>query len=243
MSIPHISTTAQSKAESEALHTLRGKSRFRLHECLERSCAIHGCLSNVQIGAEEDEGDEADATQAIGEEVYDIEKKSGKKKRLSAQFTRNYTHCEESIVAPCGIIHACKMMHNAEGVGSVAEFIRRVFRDPETRPTHVFFDNNCRLALHVKDDPFFQDIGLSVDRTATPAAFPELKTDDGEWYFNSSACEQTNSWFGNFNPITRGMKPAKFDFFLDEMILCRNELTLKKLEKTGQNPSVWKRSK
>lgn len=106
--------------ESEALHTLRGKSRFRLHECLERSCAIHGCLSNVQIGAEEDKGDEADATQAIGEEVYDVEKKSGKKKRLSAQFTRNYTHCEESIVAPCGIIHAHETMHNVEGVGSVA---------------------------------------------------------------------------------------------------------------------------
>ncbi|KAG1856323.1 hypothetical protein C8R48DRAFT_608530, partial [Suillus tomentosus] len=222
--------------ESEALHTLRGKSRFRLHERLERSCAIHGCLANVQIGAEEDEGDEADATQAIGEEVYDVEKKLGKKKRLHAQFTRNYTHCEELIVAPCGIIHARKTMHNAEGVGSVAEFIRCVFRDPETRPTHVFFDNNCRLALHVKDDPFFQDIGLSVDvfhfeckyskmdtfcqENCNPAAFPELKTDYGEWYFNSSACEQTNSWFGNFNPITRGMKPAKFDFFLDEMILC-----------------------
>jgi hypothetical protein len=134
-----------------------------------------------------------------------------------------------------------------------------VFRDPETRPTHVFFDNNCRLALHVKDDPFFQDIRLSVDvfhfeckhskqdtfcqENCNPAAFPELKTDSGEWYFNSSACEQTNSWFGNFNPITRGMKPVKFDFFLDEMILCRNEQTLKKLEKTGKNPSVWKRSK
>jgi hypothetical protein len=134
-----------------------------------------------------------------------------------------------------------------------------VFRDPETCPTHVFFDNNCQLTLHVKDDPFFQDIGLSVDvfhfkckhskqdtfcqENCNPAAFPELKTDTSEWYFNSSACEQTNSWFGNFNPITRGMKPVKFDFFLDEMILCRNEQTLKKLEKTGKNPSVWKRSK
>ncbi|KAG1905758.1 uncharacterized protein F5891DRAFT_943283 [Suillus fuscotomentosus] len=213
--------------ESEALHTLRGKSCFRLHERLELSCTIHGCLANVQIGAKEDEGDEANATQAIGEEVYDVEKKPGKKKRLHAHFTRNYTHCKELIVAPCGIIHARETMHNAEGVGSVAV---------KTHPTHVFFNNNCQLTLHVKDDPFFQDIGLSVDvfhfeckhsksdmfcqENCNPATFPELKTDDGEWYFNSSACEQTNSWFSNFNPITRGMKPAKFDFFLDEMILC-----------------------
>jgi hypothetical protein len=238
--------------ESEALHTLRGKSRFRLHERLERSRAIHGRLANVQAGADDD-GD-GDGTEAIGEEEYDV--RSGrKKKKLRAQFTRNYTHCEELIVAPCGMIHARETMHNAEGVGSVAEFIRRVFRDPETRPTHVFFDNNCRLALHVQNDPFFQDIGLSVDvfhfeckhskqdtfcqENCNPAAFPELKTDGGEWYFNSSACEQTNSWFGKFNPITRGMKPVKFDFFLDEMILCRNRETLKKLEKAGMKPLVW----
>ncbi|KAG2153928.1 hypothetical protein DEU56DRAFT_907395 [Suillus clintonianus] len=208
--------------ESEALHTLRGKSRFRLHERLERSRAIHGRLANVQAGADDDGDGDGDGTQAIGEEEYDV--KSGKKKKLRAQFTRNYTHCEELIVAPCRMIHARETMHNAEGVGSVAEFIRRVFRDPETRPTHVFFDNNCRLALHVQNDPFFQDIGLSVDvfhfeckhskqdtfcqENCNPAAFPELKTDDGEWYFNSSACEQTNSWFGKFNPITRGMKPV-----------------------------------
>ncbi|KAG1844952.1 hypothetical protein DFJ58DRAFT_731030 [Suillus subalutaceus] len=201
--------------ESEALHTLWGKSRFHLHEHLECSRAIHGRLANVQVGADDD-ADDDDGTQAIGEEEYDV--KLGKKKRLRAQFTHNYTHCEELIVAPCGMIHARETMHNAEGVGSVAEFIRRVFRDPETRPTHVFFDNNCRLALHVQNDPFFQDIGLSVDvfhfeckhskqdtfcqENCNPAAFPELKTDDGEWYFNSSACEQVNSWFGKFNPIT-----------------------------------------
>ncbi|KAG2130591.1 hypothetical protein BD769DRAFT_1355680, partial [Suillus cothurnatus] len=222
--------------ESEALHTLRGRSRFRLHEHLEHSHAIHGHLANMQIGAEEDEGDDADATQAIGEEVYDVEKKSGRKKRLCAQFTRNYTHCEELIVAPCGIIHARETMHNAEGVASVAVLLKHTKAPAKQRPTHVFFDNNCRLALHVKDDPFFQDIRLSVDifhfkckhskqdtfcqENCNPATFLELKTDTGEWYFNSSACEQTNSWFGNFNPITRGMKPVKFDFFLDEMILC-----------------------
>ncbi|KAG1900359.1 uncharacterized protein F5891DRAFT_1188674 [Suillus fuscotomentosus] len=236
----HALSNVQSKAESEALHTLWGKSHFRLHKHLECSRAIHRRLANVQVG-DDDDGDDDDATQVIGEEEYDV--KLGKKKRLRAQFTRNYTHCEELIVVPCGMIHARETMHNAEGVGSVAEFIRHVFRDPEMCSTH--------------NDPFFQDIGLSIDvfhfeckhskqdtffqENCNPAAFPELKMDDGEWYFNSSACEQTNSWFGKFNPITRGMKPVKFDFFLDEMILCRNQEMLKKLERTGKKPSVWAR--
>ena len=30
-------------------------------------------------------------------------------------------------------------------------------------PTTFFFDNNCSLAKHVKNDPDFKDIGLSVD--------------------------------------------------------------------------------
>lgn len=147
--------------ESEALHTLRGKSHFHLHECLKHSRAIHGHLANVQVRDDDDGDDDDDGTQAIGEEEYDM--KLGKKKRLCAQFTCNYTHCEELIVAPCGMIHARETMHNAEGVGSVAEFIRHVFWDPETCPTHVFFDNNCQLALHVQNDLFFQDISLSVD--------------------------------------------------------------------------------
>jgi hypothetical protein len=88
---------------------------------------------------------------------------------------------------------------------------------------------------HSKTDTFCQE-------NCNPAAFLELKTDDGGWYFNSLACKQTNLWFSNFNPITQGMKPTKFDFFLDEMILCWNQETLKRLEKAGHSPSVWKRS-
>ncbi|KAG1744512.1 uncharacterized protein EDB91DRAFT_1080627 [Suillus paluster] len=75
--------------------------------------------------------------------------------------------------------------------------------NPLTRPSHIFYDNNCHLAQHVKDDPFFNDISLSVDvfhfnckhskndlfcqENCNPMAFPELTVDgDGKWYFNSS---------------------------------------------------------
>ncbi|KAG1760901.1 hypothetical protein EDD22DRAFT_848155 [Suillus occidentalis] len=110
--------------ESEALHTLWGKSRFHLHEHLKCSHAIHGHLANVQARADDDGN--GDGTEAIREEEYDV--RSGrKKKKLHVQFTHNYTHCEELIVAPCGMIHACETMHNAEGIRSVAEFIHCVF--------------------------------------------------------------------------------------------------------------------
>ncbi|KAG1781727.1 hypothetical protein EV702DRAFT_1042185 [Suillus placidus] len=106
--------------------------------------------------------------------------------------------------------------------------------------------------FHIKDDPFFNDIGLSIDifhlnrkhsennlfcqENCNLMVFLELMVDgDGKWYFNFklSVCKQTNSWFGKFNSITQGMKPIKFDFYLDKVILCRNCLTLEKLKSLG----------
>jgi len=77
-------------------------------------------------------------------------------------------------------------------------------------PEHIFFDNNCSLAKVVKDDPVFQNVGLTVDvfhfkckhqETDTfcqmhcnPAAYPELQGEGNKaWYFNSSVVEQ---WYG-----------------------------------------------
>ena len=62
-------------------------------------------------------------------------------------------------------------------------------------PNHIFFDNNCSLAKHVKNDLEFKDVGLSVDifhfnckhsqkdvfcqMNCNPALFLELLSDDG----------------------------------------------------------------
>jgi hypothetical protein len=86
------------------------------------------------------------------------------------------------------------------------------------KPNHIIFDNNCGLAQHVKGDPFFENIGLSVDvfhfkskhkethmfcqENCNPAAFPELLGIDGKgWFFNSSVAEQTNVWLGGYHAI------------------------------------------
>jgi hypothetical protein len=106
----------------------------------------------------------------------------------------------------------------------------------------------------VKDDPFFKDIGLSVDvfhftskhseadvfcqENCNPIAFPELIREDGGWYFNSSIAEQTNVWLGGFHSILREMRMDKYVFFLDEMIMRRNRMTKEKLEKEGMVPTM-----
>ncbi|KIJ60420.1 hypothetical protein HYDPIDRAFT_98612 [Hydnomerulius pinastri MD-312] len=132
-------------------------------------------------------------------------------------------------------------------------------QEDAVRPHHIFFDNNCTLASMVKNDPFFENIGLSVNvfhfkckhsitdtfcqENCNPTAFLELSGDDGKgWRFNSSVAEQTNGWFGGYHSICREMIVHKYNFFLDELILRRNCRTLEKLESEGQKPRTWPRS-
>lgn len=91
------------------------------------------------------------------------------------------------------------------------QFIKEVYAGEDAvKPNHIFFDNNCTLAKLAMGDPFFDNIGLSVDvfhfkckhsqtdtfcqENCNPEAFPELHSDDGKgWRFNSSVAEQTNN--------------------------------------------------
>jgi hypothetical protein len=140
--------------------------------------------------------------------------------------------------------------------------IKKVYHDPETRPEHILFDNNCTLAKMVKHDDFFKEIGLTVDvfhfkskhsvrdvfcqTNCNPANFPELQIiENGThvgWYFNSSVAEQTNAWIGGYMAICREMHVDLYNFFLDEMILRRNKITLKKLHLSGAVPFVVKKT-
>lgn len=192
------------------------------------------------------------------------------KKRVRARFGRKRTHNEQILVAPCGMILARETFYGAEAIGTCAvsledslevliiifhhqEFIKRTFQINEQMPNHIFFDNNCSLAKHVKNDPDFKDVGLSVDvfhfnckhsqkdifcqMNCNPALFPELLSEDGKgWYFNSSIAEQTNVWLGGFHAIVREMLVDRYNFFLDEMIILRNRMTHAKLAREGHCP-------
>ncbi|KAG2034597.1 hypothetical protein BDR03DRAFT_802478, partial [Suillus americanus] len=174
-----------------------------------------------------------------------------KKKRVRAQFGHHRTFCQELLVAPCGLISYRTTYYGAKGVASVA--VRCSLICLEGSPAHIFYDNNCHLAKHIKGDAYFQDIGLSVDifhfhckhsekdtfcqENCNPAAFPELKGEGGKgWFFNSSIAEQTNAWFGGYHSICQEMLVDKFNFFLDEMIIRGNRGTLQKLAEGGQTP-------
>jgi hypothetical protein len=112
-------------------------------------------------------------------------------------------------------------------------------RNDVVRPDHIFFNSNCILAKLVKKDPFFDEIGLSVDvfhfnckhsetntfcqEHCNPATFPELMGEDRKgWCFNSLIAEQMNSWFGGYHSICWEMVVHKYNFFLDELIMRRN---------------------
>ncbi|KAG1810711.1 hypothetical protein EV424DRAFT_1542829 [Suillus variegatus] len=179
------------------------------------------------------------------------------RKKFRAVFGHWRTHNEQLIVAPCGMIIARRTFFEAEGVASVKQFIKEVYAGEDAvKPNHIFFDNNCTLAKVAMGNPFFDNIGLSVDvfhfkckhsqtdtfcqENCNPEAFPELHSDDGKgWRFNSSVAEQTNNWFSKYHPIAREMLAHKFNFFCDELILRRNHRTEEKLGKDGHNPRIW----
>ncbi|KAG1731000.1 hypothetical protein EDB19DRAFT_1831826 [Suillus lakei] len=249
----------------EGTYELRGQSRFQLQDCLARARVAHpndAISQDVEIStlhppdAEEEYELNEMGTLALpvvdgGDPTPSVNVGHGQptRRRLKAMFGRQRTHNEQLMVAPCGMIIACQTFFRAEGVASVVQFIKNVYAGNNSmKPDHIFFDNNCTLSKMVKDDPFFEGIGLSVDR-ATPIArqiatvdYPELLGDNGKgWRFNSSVTEQTNGWFGGYHSICHEMLAHKFNFFCDELILRRNQQTKHRLREEGHNPRTWPR--
>ena len=126
-------------------------------------------------------------------------------------------------------------------------FLKDTF--PTNMPQVVFYENACKLLAHIfnseERDLFFQSI-VVVDachfknhkesdcfcrRWTDPNSFPQLKTQQGGWVFNSSAAELTNIWYGKFASICRNMSPVQYEFFLNEMVQLHNNWLCEKLEK------------
>ncbi|EDR02614.1 uncharacterized protein LACBIDRAFT_308276 [Laccaria bicolor S238N-H82] len=255
--------------EVERMYILRGQSRVQLQDKLKRQRVSHlndGIAEEIEVGElidgdveeEEFEVDEQDPNlvHGVNDGVSDPRGASPPltggltKKRISAQFGRRRTHNEQILVAPCGMILARETFYGAEAIATCAEFVKRTFSINHQKPNHLFFDNNCSLSKHVKGDPFFKDMGLTVDvfhfnckhsvkdkycqSNCNPVDYAELLDENGKgWYFNSSIAEQTNVWLGGFHSILREMRVDRYNFFLDTMILLRNAMTRDKLQKDG----------
>lgn len=133
--------------------------------------------------------------------------------------------------------------------------ITRTYRIKDLMPNHIFFDNNCTLGKMVKNNPIFDNVGLTVDvfhftckhsitdtfcqENCNPSLYPELKTASGGWYFNSSVAEQTNVWLRGYHSMCREMCVDKYHYFLDEMIARKNRMTREKLDKDGMKPDYF----
>ena len=123
------------------------------------------------------------------------------------------------------------------------------------KPEHVFYDTNCDARQQVENDPWFKDIGMCVDvwhflnkhkvtheycqKNCNPYMYKELRDENGQWTFNTSVAEQTNAWLQGYHSMCREMLPARFDFFLDEMIRLKNIEVISKLERRGKNPREY----
>ncbi|OJT04033.1 hypothetical protein TRAPUB_5269 [Trametes pubescens] len=196
------------------------------------------------------------------EAVCDAKSADGNR-RLHALFGRRRTHNEELCVTSCGVIIGRATFFGSEAVNGVIAFWRRLFPTRASLPQVQWHDNNCRVWATLNAGPaetreYFADIALPVDvfhfkckhketdvvcgTHCNPYIWPELRTVEGRWRFNSSAAEQCNVWFGKYQAIVREMDVDRYNFFLDEMIKRRNRLIIAELERKGRHPYLIPRS-
>jgi hypothetical protein len=100
----------------------------------------------------------------------------------------------------------------------------------------MYFDN---IALPVDVFHFkskHKESDIDCGWNCNPYIWPELRTEDGKWCFNSLAAKQTNAWYGGFLAIVQNMQADRYEFFLDEMIKRRNHLIVKELQRKGKAP-------
>lgn len=138
------------------------------------------------------------------------------------------------------------------------EFWMKLWPTKASLPAVNWHNNNCNIVKMLCNDPdeyhrnYFENVALPVDvfhfkskhkesdvdcgANCNPYIWPELRTTNGKWCFNSSVAEQTNAWFGGFQTIVREMTVKRYNFFLDEMIKCRNRALVKDLQKRGKAP-------
>jgi hypothetical protein len=81
-----------------------------------------------------------------------------------------------------------------------------------------------------------KESNIKCGQHCNPYIWPELRTEDGKWQFNSSAAEQTNAWYGGLLAIVHNMQADRYKFFLDEMIKQWNRMVVKELKCKGKHP-------
>ncbi|KAH9953429.1 hypothetical protein BGW80DRAFT_515685 [Lactifluus volemus] len=130
---------------------------------------------------------------------------------VKARFGCKRTHNEELCVASCGVILGRATFFGSEGPNGVRTFWMKIFPVKAALPSVLFYDNNCRIVSMLTNDDdrrlrhYFDNCALPVDvfhfkckhketgedcgRNCNRYIWPELRTDDGRWRFNSGEAE------------------------------------------------------
>ncbi|RPD55286.1 hypothetical protein L226DRAFT_468844 [Lentinus tigrinus ALCF2SS1-7] len=171
-----------------------------------------------------------------------------------ARIGRRRTHNEQIVVATCGVVLGRATMFGSEGIDGTRLFLRALYPTQASLPGVLFYDNACSFKKHLDTigDTYFDRCAMPVDpfhaktkhkesdtfcnQHCNAARFPDLILENKKWRFNSSAAEMTNAWLGGFQAMVREMRPPRYDFFLDEMILIRNRMIIEDLRRAGENP-------
>lgn len=115
-----------------------------------------------------------------------------------------------------------------------------LFPTQRSLPGVIWYDSNCKLVSMLQKDldpqlhDYFKGCTLPVDvfhyktkhkesdtncgKNCNPYIWPQLRINDKEWRFNSSAAEQVNAWYGCFQAIVWELQVDRYNFFLNEMV-------------------------
>lgn len=166
----------------------------RQHERLSAECCINGCLGLREAGhrtcslpqhrAAESARKESRRRRASNRQApYDTTTRPVKKATLKGVFSRKWTHNEQLMVRPCGVVIGRATFYNAESMSGVKVsechqqstfltfyqmFVKSIFpeRLPGMLPTFLFYDNACGLRSHIRcsgDDHLLRHMALVVD--------------------------------------------------------------------------------
>jgi hypothetical protein len=147
------------------------------------------------------------------------------------------------------------------------DFWMSAIGEPARMPPVLVYDNACQVVQLIQSttDPvkkqqyslWFGRSAIIVDRFhysshknssgqglqricadyCDPNKLEEMRSTDGRPLFNTSRNESANVWLGGFHSMVRGMTEINYHFFIDLMLLLKNDITAKELAKGGHQPT------
>ncbi|EGG12306.1 uncharacterized protein MELLADRAFT_89176 [Melampsora larici-populina 98AG31] len=195
-------------------------------------------LEDVQQGDEE-------------ERLHEKGREGGDAAPTRISLSRARTHNDQLCVSTCGVILARETFYHSEGVSAVrvSNFVSSVQAYDCTLTTFPYSglsttyvpkcdasgeDYGPFMETVFPVDPFHFRSHKETDKFCQyytdPKLFPELRDANG-WYFNASAGECANVWYGGFASLARNMHPIRFNFMMEDMIERRNDWLIRRLSK------------